>query len=494
VGDKVTRQRTARARKILTSAVRHESTNDLGTAARLYKDSERVLSRCGRDRKVAALRVRSLSGLAFILRLQGRYKQSENVYRKALRLAERTLGPTHLDVSTVLNDLGVLFKYAGRFTEAGQIYQRALAITEQRLGSGHPDVATVYHNLGGLEHAAGNFARAEAFARHALKLRRKAQGTSRPELALEMAALAPILDGRRRFAAAARLYRRALPVLERTYGAGHPDVTAAFNNFAANAQARGRPAEAERIYRRTLAAKEQFYGPEHPAVGTTLNNLAVLLKQRKKYDDADVAFRRAVSIFERALGPRHLNTAAVLDNYAQLLRRMRRAAYAKTLEARAGRIRKGIETLSDGNVAVTATLNPQMSKFNLSVRPSPIHRWGVYAEEDIPPRRKVIVYDGERVSRRAARSRFNPNKIYLYALDGRRSIDGASGGSGAEFINHCCAPNLVARASADAITFFSVRNIRAGDELTVDYKFEKRARKIACRCGAPTCRGTINRV
>jgi hypothetical protein len=38
----------------------------------------------------------------------------------------------------------------------------------------------------------------------------------------------------------------------------------------------------------------------------------------------------------------------------------------------------------------------------------------------------------------------------------------------------------------------SRRPIRAGAELTIDYSFSPNAAKVACRCGAPLCRGTIN--
>ncbi len=476
----------------MASADRHEYRNDLESAARLYKESQQLLQIQRRDPKVAALHVRSLCGLACIRRQQGRFKISERMYRRALQIAEEAFGPEHQIVSTVLNDLGVLLKYAGRFTEAGQLYQRALANTEKNLGPSHPEVATVYHNLSGLEHAAGNFARAESFGRYALKLRRKIVGAAHPDCALEMAALAPILDGRHKFAEAARLYRRALPVLERIHGSGHPDVMVALNNLAANAQARGRPGEAARIYRRTLAMKERVFGADHPTIATTLNNLAVLLKQQKKYLEADAIYRRALKILEHALGPRHLNTAACLDNYAQLLRRMRRSGYARHLEARASRIRRGIETLADDNTAVTATINPLFTRFRLSMRPSAIHRWGVFADEAIPARRKVIEYAGERVSRNAARRRFNPDKVYFYRISGDRIVDGAAGGSGAEFINHCCAPNLVARKSVDRIDFVSTRKIAAGEELTVDYQFSRRLKKVPCHCGAPNCRGTIN--
>src|SRR6185503_4231976 len=91
------------------------------------------------------------------------------------------------------------------------------------------------------------------------------------------------------------------------------------------------------------------------------------------------------------------------------------------------------------------TIDARHAGFSLVVRPSKIHRWGVYAGEDIPARRKVIEYTGERISRRETRRRSDAQDkmIYLFTLDNYWTIDGAVGGSGAEFINHCCDPNIV---------------------------------------------------
>jgi SET domain-containing protein len=38
----------------------------------------------------------------------------------------------------------------------------------------------------------------------------------------------------------------------------------------------------------------------------------------------------------------------------------------------------------------------------------------------------------------------------------------------------------------------SRRTIRRGEELTVDYRFDKDIEQVPCRCGAETCRGVIN--
>ncbi len=81
---------------------------------------------------------------------------------------------------------------------------------------------------------------------------------------------------------------------------------------------------------------------------------------------------------------------------------------------------------------------------------------------------------------------------YLFTLDSYWTIDGAAGGSGAEYINHSCDPNLVSRIVKGHILYISARDIRKGEELTIDYRFEKRVEKVHCRCGSPKCRGTIN--
>jgi len=139
---------------------------------------------------------------------------------------------------------------------------------------------------------------------------------------------------------------------------------------------------------------------------------------------------------------------------------------------------------------------PQISEkhacFRLSVRPSSIHRWGVFAEEFIPKGRKIIEYTGEKISRRETARRARRRYNYLFTLDSYWTLDGSVGGSGAEFINHCCEPNCVARICKGHILYFAARDIQPGEELTVDYQFDPDVEEVKCRCGAPFCRGTIN--
>lgn len=138
----------------------------------------------------------------------------------------------------------------------------------------------------------------------------------------------------------------------------------------------------------------------------------------------------------------------------------------------------------------TPHIDPRYACFRLRAGQSRIHRWGVYAAETIPPRRKVIEYTGEKINRREKKRRQDSN--YLFELDPYWTIDGSVGGSGAEFINHSCDPNLVARILKGHILYFSRRSIALGEELTIDYNFDWDEERVICACGARNCRGTIN--
>jgi len=139
-------------------------------------------------------------------------------------------------------------------------------------------------------------------------------------------------------------------------------------------------------------------------------------------------------------------------------------------------------------------LDPRASKFALKLRRSRIHRFGVFALEDISRRKRVIEYTGERISRRAISRRLEGEFTYIFMLDSYWGIDGAVNGSGAEIINHSCEPNLDAQiVSGRRIYYVSLRAIRAGEELTVDYSFDTNQDPQECHCGARACRGDMRR-
>jgi SET domain-containing protein len=177
--------------------------------------------------------------------------------------------------------------------------------------------------------------------------------------------------------------------------------------------------------------------------------------------------------------------AAALVNYARLLE-----AEAAAAEKRARRIQADLKATS--TQASKRKIDPRVARVRLAVRPSRIHRWGLFAEEAIPAGKELIEYTGERLSHREAERRTGRKLHYIFRLDKHWVIDGQIGGSGAQYVNHCCDPNVKVRRIKGHILYFSKRPINAGEELFLDYRFPKLGAKVPCRCGAANCRGTIN--
>jgi SET domain-containing protein len=124
------------------------------------------------------------------------------------------------------------------------------------------------------------------------------------------------------------------------------------------------------------------------------------------------------------------------------------------------------------------------------VRRSRIHRWGVFALEPIPARRRVIEYTGEKIDADEHARRDGKRHLYIFALNDRWAVDPIVGGSGAEYINHSCDGNLESHVYGGHIYLTSRRRIEAGEELSYDYNIIGDY-NAPCHCGSANCRGSL---
>ena len=138
------------------------------------------------------------------------------------------------------------------------------------------------------------------------------------------------------------------------------------------------------------------------------------------------------------------------------------------------------------------------------VRRSRIHGRGVFATRTIRRGSDIIEYRGRRISMDEADNLpdsdpDNPFHTFLFELNDGRVIDAGVRGNAARWINHSCQPNCVPYEDDDGRVFIEARRtIRAGEELSYDYRLNVPGRRTArmladyaCRCGAPRCRGTM---
>ncbi|BDE07484.1 SET domain-containing protein-lysine N-methyltransferase [Vulcanimicrobium alpinum] len=130
----------------------------------------------------------------------------------------------------------------------------------------------------------------------------------------------------------------------------------------------------------------------------------------------------------------------------------------------------------------------------LVVAASPIHGRGCFATRRFARWKKIAEYTGEKITNAEAERRGRRRVLRISGLDGRYSIDGSRGGNGTHYINHSCSPTAFMRTVRGHLLVFALRDLRPGDEITIDYVATMHSDRKRCTCGAPDCRGTINRL
>ena len=143
----------------------------------------------------------------------------------------------------------------------------------------------------------------------------------------------------------------------------------------------------------------------------------------------------------------------------------------------------------------------------LTPKRSHIHGWGLFTKMDLPKDSMIVEYMGEVIRKSVADAREKAYEIsgegscYMFRLDLLRIVDATKIGCMARFMNHSCQANAYAKIiSVDTdqgkqepkIMVFSNTDIKAGEEITYDYKFPVEDGSLKCSCGAPNCIGRMN--
>lgn len=149
--------------------------------------------------------------------------------------------------------------------------------------------------------------------------------------------------------------------------------------------------------------------------------------------------------------------------------------------------------------------NQQFQRYNYS--PVSVFRtekkgFGIRADDDIPPETFIIEYVGEvlnnkQFDKRAKKYSKDKNRHYYFmALRSNAVIDATVKGNISRFINHSCDPNAMTQKwtvnGELRVGFFSIREIRRGEEITFDYQFQRYGKEAQkCYCESVNCRGWI---
>jgi len=264
-----------------------------------------ALTWCERVEPLAGEDPLVLNSIAFIYEKNTVYQKAELLYKRAVAMEEKALGPKHPDVATRLDNLAGMYRAQGKYAQAEQFYKRSLAIREESLGHNHPDVAQSLNNLAELCRVQGEHAQAELLYGRALGVWEKALGPDHPDVATGLNNLANLYRAQDKYEQAEPHYVRALEIRNTAFGGDHPLIASTLNSLALLYKAQGQFGQAEPLFQRAREIDETTYGPDHPNVARDLNNLATMYKDQNNYLKAEPLCAKALAILEKAYGPDH---------------------------------------------------------------------------------------------------------------------------------------------------------------------------------------------
>ena len=182
-----------------------------------------------------------------------RPSEAELLFKRALAIKEKSLGPDHTDVAEALHNLAEFHRKHGQLAEAEPLYQRVLSIAERALGPEHPSIGVVVGNMAELYRAQGRHAEAESLAKRSVAIREKVALAARPALGSVAAQL--------------------------TLGSGAEEPASLLSQINQLNRA-GKYAEAIPIADRYARVVEARHGTEGPEYALALNNLAIYCRPR----------------------------------------------------------------------------------------------------------------------------------------------------------------------------------------------------------------------
>ena len=124
---------------------------------------------------------------------------------------------------------------------------------------------------------------------------------------------------------------------------------------------------------------------------------------------------------------------------------------------------------------------------------SKLHGWGVFAEEGLNKNKRIIRYEGEKISSKESEDRedryLRRGEIWCFRINTHWVIDANVRGNVARFINHSCTPNCYANIIDGVIWIIAGKRIEEGQELAYDYHTDG-DKEIPCRC-RPGCQAWL---
>jgi hypothetical protein len=198
-----------------------------------------------------------------------------------------------------MNKLGVFRDWQGRYAESEKLFREALAIRRRALGQEHPKVLQSMANLGRAIHRQGRMAEAEHLYRATIEHERSARGKEGADVRPVNRWLAALLRTQGRLEEAEPFLRDHLRARRRVSGDEHPETVGTMNGLATLLREMGQLEEAERLGAEAVRKGQHYWMDERPqGAATLLLEHGRTLIALGRFAPAEIELREALDMSE----------------------------------------------------------------------------------------------------------------------------------------------------------------------------------------------------
>lgn len=228
----------------------------------------------------------SLYVLGLVLKCQGKYKQSEELLRRALAGTLKEYGSESPETLNCMDGLAATLRNQGMYNEVEQLTRQVLA-GWQKLQPDHPETLSSMSNLAATLYCQGKLDEAEQLHRQTLARKQEKLGGDDLYTLDSLHCLGLVLMDQGKYSEAEPLYQRALSGRLKKLGSNHPNTLTTLYSLAILLHRQGKYNEAEQLYRRALAGRRKELGADHPSTVHVMRRLAEVLGVQGKGDEAE---------------------------------------------------------------------------------------------------------------------------------------------------------------------------------------------------------------
>lgn len=260
---------------------------------------------------------------AWVLRLNGYWKEAEALQIQVVNTDVKTLGFEHRDTACSFRKLAAIYLKQHMWDRAEHFTHIALGITQRCLGVEDPDTLTTMTDLAAAYTGQNRWKEAEQLEFQVLEIRMRTLGPEDPDTLEAMECLADTYCQQGLWNKAEQFEVQVLEIRKRTLGLEDPDTLDAKEFLAETYCQLGRWIEAEQFEIEVLEVKRRAMGLEHPDTLSSINKLAHMWYSLERVQEAIDLIEQAVASQRKVLGSEHPDTVLSVE----MLREWREDAY-----------------------------------------------------------------------------------------------------------------------------------------------------------------------